>query len=189
MKKTLLMIALSLLTLNSVSQAAPYYAGIGCDEEGLRCTFGKPSGRVLKWSKTGTAQELGQQCEHFLNNIETRKNNIAKEMPLVLKYKNYTYSWSNEVQADGRAKINCNIEIHSELAEVKVQMHKVKDFFWTCDDDRSAGPCAHTMSECERVRDEALSGENVLDSRIYMGGSLLQGRICTVVTARISSAK
>ncbi|KHD88446.1 MAG: hypothetical protein OM95_09625 [Bdellovibrio sp. ArHS] len=182
MKKTLAV--LFLLMAGNMAQAAPYYAGVGCNEEGTRCTFGKPSGRVLNWSKKGTIQELGERCEKFINNIEARKNEISKSQKVELKYKNFTYSWSNEIQEDGRAKIVCAVELHSELPEVKFETKSVKRFFWVCENKDSAGVCAHYFDECEAVRDEALRDGSVLDATIYRGGSLLQGNICDIVTVK-----
>ncbi|WP_374078217.1 hypothetical protein [Bdellovibrio bacteriovorus] len=183
MKKTLAAL-FSLLALSSVAQAAPYYTGVGCNEEGTRCTFGKPSKRVLNWSKKGTVQELGERCEKFLGNIEARKKEIAKNQKVELKYKNFTYSWSRDLQENGQAKIICRVEIHSELPDVKIESKIEKKFFWVCDNKDSAGICAHYMSECEAARDEALRDPEVLDSTIYFGGSLLQGQICEIVTAK-----
>lgn len=176
---------LSLLLLANVAHSAPYYTGVGCNEEGTRCTFGTPSKRVLNWSRKGTTKELGEKCEKFLQNIEDRKNEIAKSKNVVLKYKNFTYSWSRDLEENGQAKIVCNVEIHSELADVKVVPQTSKEFFWVCENEQSAGICRHYMSECEQARQEALKGVNVLDATIYMGGSLLQGVICTVATAKV----
>ncbi|MEK2644497.1 hypothetical protein [Bdellovibrio sp. BCCA] len=183
MKKTLAAL-FSLLALSSVASAAPYYTGVGCNEEGTRCTFGKPSGRVLNWSKKGTVQELGERCEKFINNIEARKNEIAKSQRVELKYKNFTYGYSQDIQEDGRAKIICSVELHSEVPEVKFDSRIVKKFFWVCESKDSAGICAHYVSECEAARDEALQDKNVLDATIYRGASLLQGSICEVVTVK-----
>lgn len=184
MKKNLVL-AFALLILGSLSQAAPYYTGVGCDEEGLNCTFGRPSDRVVRWSRMGTVQELGERCEQFIRGIDERRNEITKSQNFDLKYKKFTYSWSNEIQADGRAKIICSVELHSELPEVKLETKKFKDFFWVCENEDSAGICRHYMRECEAARVEALKGENVLDATIYRGGSLLQGNICTVATVKV----
>lgn len=173
------------LMVSGVSQAAPYYTGVGCDEQGLNCTFGKPSGRVLNWSKKGTVAELGERCEKFITAIENRKNEIAKSRKIDLKYKNFTYSWSNDIQADGRAKIICRVELHSELPDVKLESKTVKNLFWVCENENSGGICRHYMKECEALRDQALNDKDVIDSTIYMGGSLLQGTICTVATAKV----
>lgn len=183
MKKTLAAL-LCVLALGNVAQAAPYYTGVGCNEEGTRCTFGKPSGRVLNWSKKGTVAELGERCEKFINHIEARKNEIAKSKKVELKYKNFTYSWSRDIQADGRAKIICNVELHSELADVKFDSRIAKKFYWVCENKDSAGVCAHYMSECEAAREEALRDGEVLDATIYLGASLLQGQICEVATVK-----
>lgn len=183
MKKTLAAL-FSLLALSSVAQAAPYYTGVGCNEEGTRCTFGKPSKRVLNWSKKGTVQELGERCEKFINTIEARKNEIAKSKKVELKYKNFTYSWSNDIQEDGRAKIVCRVELHSELPDVQFDSKIVKKFFWVCENKDSAGICAHYEDECQAARNEALRDTEVLDATIYRGASLLQGEICEIVTVK-----
>ncbi|WII72144.1 hypothetical protein QJS83_16905 [Bdellovibrio sp. 22V] len=183
MKKTLAAL-FSLMMLGNIAQAAPYYTGVGCNEDGTRCTFGKPSGRVLNWSKKGTVQELGERCEKFINNIESRKNEIAKSQKVDLKYKNFTYSWSSEIEANGQAKIICRVELHSEIPTVKFDSKIVKKFFWVCENKDSAGICAHYFNECEAARDEALRSSDVLDATIYTGASLLQGQLCEIVTVK-----
>lgn len=183
MKKTLAV--LFLLVAGNIAQAAPYYTGVGCNEEGTRCTFGKPSGRVLNWSKKGTVQELGERCEKFIANIDARKNEIAKSQRVELKYKNFTYRWTNDVQEDGRAKIVCSVELHSELADVKFDSKIVKKFYWVCENKDQGGVCAHYFDECETARDEALRDSSVLDATIYRGASLLQGSICEIVTVKL----
>lgn len=184
MKKHILLM-ISMMFLAPWTHAAPYYTGVGCDEEGLRCTFGTPSGRVLEWSRKGTVQEMGERCEKFINEIDARRAQIAQRRNLDLKYKKFTAQWSNEIQADGRAKIICRIELHSELPEVKIEGKKFKNYNWVCDDENSPGICRHYMRECEEARREALKGEDVLDATIYLGGALLQGMTCTVVTATV----
>lgn len=174
-----------LTILASTAQAAPYYTGVGCNEEGTRCTFGRPSGRVINWSKKGTVEDMGERCEKFIANIESHKNEIAKHRKLDIKYKNFTYYRSNEIESNGRAKIVCGIEIHSELPEVKLESRIYKNFYWVCQNESSNGICHHTMSECEAARAEAEKGADVLDATIYMDGSLLQGVICTVTTAKV----
>lgn len=183
MKKTLATL-FSLMILGNIAQAAPYYSGIGCNEEGTRCTFGKPSGRVLNWSQKGTVQELGEKCEKFIENIEARKNEIAKSRKIELKYKNFTYGFTRDVQADGRAKIVCSVELHSELADVKFDSKITEKFYWVCENKDSAGICAHYMDECEASRQNALRSSDVLDAKIQLGASLLQGQICEVVTVK-----
>lgn len=184
MKKTLATL-ISLMMLGSIAHAAPYYTGIGCNEAGDRCTFGKPSKRVLQWSRKGTTQELGERCEKFIQNIDTRKKDIASKRALELEYKKFTYSWSSDIDANGRAQIICNVELHSELENVKIVGYKVKSLFWVCESQDSAGICKNYASDCEQIRQEALKGENVLDATIYRGGSLLQGNICDIVTATV----
>lgn len=178
----------SLISLFLVAQnisAAPYYQGVGCNEEGTRCTFGTPSERVLVWSQTGTVQELGERCEGFITQIENRKQDIAKSMAIDIQYRNFTYRWSNEIQSDGRAKIICRVELHSELENVKLEFKTVKKFNWVCENKNSEGVCAHYFDECEAAKLEALKGENVLDAAIVKGGALFQGQTCNIVIAKI----
>lgn len=166
------------------AQAAPYYEGPGCDENGENCYFGTPSERVSHWFKKGTVQELGERCDKFIRNIDERKKKITENIPLDLAYKKFTYRWSDEVQPDGRAKIVCSVELHSENAQVKLPGTVEARFFWTCENESSSGLCLHYVKECEDARDEALKGEDVLDARIQFGASLLQGVICEVATVR-----
>lgn len=176
---------LSLLMLGSIAHAAPYYTGVGCNETGDRCIFGKPSKRVLQWSRKGTTQELGERCEKFIESIDARKKDIASKRAFELEYKKFTYSWSSEIDNNGRAKIICSVELHSELENVKIIGQKVKSLFWVCENKDDAGICKNYESDCERIRQEALKGENVLDATIYRGGSLLQGNICDIYTATV----
>lgn len=183
MKRTLAAL-FSLMVMGQIAQAAPYYTGIGCNEEGTKCIAGKPSGRVLKWSKKGTTQELGERCEKFLDNIEARKKVIAKSRKVELKYKEFHYSWSSELQANGQAKIICSVEIHSEVPDVKIKAKIEQKMFWVCDNKESVGICKHYMSECEAARDQLLRDPSVLDATIYKGASLLQGELCEIAAAR-----
>lgn len=184
--KMVAMIFVSLMTFVSVSHAAPYYTGVGCNKEGTHCIFGRPSGRVLNWSKKGTVEDMGERCEKFIANIEAHKNDIAKHRKIDIRYKNFTYFWSRDIQPNGRAKIVCNVEIHSELPNVKIEGRIYKNFYWTCENESNKDfTCHHTMSECEAARAEAEKGQDVLDATIYMDASLLQGVICTVATAKV----
>ncbi len=176
--------AFSLLALSGGAYGAPYYAGIGCNAEGTRCTFGKPSERVLNWSKRGTAQEMGDRCQKFINQIEARKSEIAKARPVVMNYKNFTYRYSQDLDENGHAKIVCQVELHSEIPDVKFDSQSVKRFFWVCQEKNSHGPCAHAWSECEAARDEALLDKDVLDATIYVDASLLQGNMCEIATVK-----
>lgn len=180
----MLSLLFALLVVSPGALAAPYYTGLGCNEEGTRCTFGTPSGRVLNWSKKGTIEELGPRCEHFINNIEARKNIIAQSQDVELQYRNFTYGYSTELDKNGHAKIVCNVELHSELKDVKIEGRLVKSLNWVCSSKKSGGPCAHYLKECESLRDQALRDSSVLDATIYFGGSLLQGNTCDVVTAK-----
>jgi len=175
---------LSILVLSNITLAAPYFVGIGCNKEGTHCAFGTPSGRVLKWSQTGTTQELGDRCEKFIQNIENRKNEIAQYKNLHLEYRKFSFNWSNEIESNGHAKIICRVEIHSELPTVKLETKIYKKFFWVCDENDS-GICQHTLDECEAARLEALKEKYVLDATVYRSASLLQGQICNVTTARV----
>lgn len=182
--KTLLAAFISLVTFSQVVSAAPYYTGVGCNAEGRNCVFGKPSKRVLNWSKQGTIAELGSKCEKFLANIEARKNIIAQNQAVVLAYKNFTYSWSKKIDAQGQAQIICQVELHSELENVKIVSETYKKMNWVCDSKEQPGICAHLRSECEAVREQALQDSTVLDATIYNGGSLAQGDICYIATAK-----
>lgn len=174
---------ISLMAFSQVVSAAPYYTGVGCNAEGTTCTFGKPSKRVLNWTKQGTITELGNKCEKFLANIEARKSVIAQQQQVVLGYKNFTYSWSKKIDANGQAQIICHVELHSELENVKIISETYKKFNWVCETKDQPGICAHLRSECEAARDQALQNPEVLDATIYNGGSLAQGDICYVATA------
>ncbi len=181
--KKFMAVVLGLIAFSQSTFAAPYYTGIGCNAEGTACTFGKPSKRVLNWSKKGTIAELGAKCEKFLENIETRKNVIAQNQPVVLQYKNFHSSWSSESEPTGQAKIICKVEIHSELENVKIISKTYKSMNWVCDNEQQAGICKHYMRECEAARDQALQDSRVLDATIYLGSSLAQGQICYVAAA------
>lgn len=175
---------ISVVAFSQVVTAAPYYTGVGCNAEGTKCTFGKPSKRVLNWTKQGTVSELGNKCEKFLANIEGRKNIIAQNRPVVLDYRNFTYSWAKKIDQNGQAEIICQVEIHSELENVKIVSETYKKLNWVCDTKDQPGICAHLKSECEALRDQALQDSTVLDATIYKGGSLAQGEICYVATAK-----
>lgn len=182
--KKIISALISVVAFSQVVTAAPYYTGVGCNAEGTKCTFGKPSKRVLDWTKQGTIAELGSKCEKFLAHIEARKNVIAQNRPVVLNYKNFTYRWSNKIDASGQAEIVCRIELHSELEDVKIISETYKKLNWVCETKDQPGICAHLRSECEALRDETLQDSTVLDATIYKGGSLAQGEICYVVTAK-----
>lgn len=189
MKKTLWTF-LGLLMASASVQAAPYYVGPGCNAEGTKCLFGKPSGRVMKWSKKGTIDELGARCEKFLSNIENRKNEIAKTHNVVLKYKDPVAYWSRDVdENNGQAKIVCSVELHSELPNVKLDGKIIKKLFWVCENEDTPGVCAHYERECEAARDEALKDKEVLDATIYRGASLVQGSICEITTVKFKEDK
>ena len=168
-------------------QAALYYIGVGCNEEGTNCLFGLPSNRVLNWTSKGTAQELGEHCENFIANIEARKIELGKNQDLVLKYKNFTRSLTSEIQENGQAKIICSVEIHSERADVKVISQTYRTLNWVCENEQSAGICNHYLKECEDLRQASFSEPGVLDSAIFWGGSLLQGTRCIIGMAKIQS--
>lgn len=182
--KNILAALVSVIAFSQVVTAAPYYSGIGCNAEGTKCAFGKPSKRVLSWSKQGSVTELGNKCEKFLSNIEARKNVIAQNQNVVLAYKNFTYSWSNKIDSNGQAQIICQVELHSELENVKIVSETYKKLNWVCETKEQPGICAHLRSECEALRDQALTDNAVLDATIYSGGSLAQGDICYVATAK-----
>jgi hypothetical protein len=182
--KKLIAIAISLMTFSQVVSAAPYYTGVGCNAEGTKCTFGKPSKRVLNWKKQGTIAELGKKCEKFLENIEARKNVIAQHRPAVLEYRNFHYSWSKKIDAEGQAQIICEVELHSELENVKIVSETYQKFYYVCENAEQAGICKHLRSECEAVRDQALRDPSVLDATVYNGSSLAQGDICYIATAK-----
>lgn len=184
MKKSLTALV-ALFLLSSIGHAAPYYTGVGCNEEGTSCTFGKPSKRVLQWSRQGTVEEMGPRCEKFFANIDARQRVIGTQRNIELKYKNFNYSWiAGQVDENGQAKIRCHIELHSEIADVKIVGEKVKSLFWVCPDQGAVGICKNYESDCEAIRQQALKDPTVLDATIYRGGSLLQGNICDVVAAK-----
>ncbi|XGC79385.1 hypothetical protein ACES2L_08590 [Bdellovibrio bacteriovorus] len=176
-------ILLALVVFSNIAQAAPRYTGIGCNDDGTKCIAGKPSKRVLKWSKKGTVDELGQKCEKFLANIEARKNVIAKNRNVQLKYENFVYSWSRDLEANGQAKIICEVELHSET-NVKFESKIVKKFYWVCENEDSAGICKNYFSDCEKARDQQLKDPSVLDATIYTGATILQGPLCEIATVR-----
>lgn len=189
MKKTLIHI-FSIMAFTQTTQAAPYYEGPGCNEDGTRCIFGTPSGRVLNWSKMGTVEDLGERCEKFISDIENRKNEIVKERDdVVLQYRNFTLSWSRDLDSKGRAKLICSVELHSEIAHVKMEGRTIKTLNWVCIDRNAGGVCAHYLDECEAMRDEALKDKTILDATIYFNGSLLQGTTCDIVISRFSVSK
>lgn len=160
--------------------AAPAYVGPGCDSEGKGCLWGRASQRVNVWSTTGSTLELGNRCELFFQKIQEKKKQIISNVApdLVLEYRNFTYSWTDRVDADGRADIRCSIEIHSENPKYLLVSKNVESYFWVCDKANDPGICNHTYSECEQKVNESLSGEKVLAARMTFGASLLQGQIC-----------
>jgi hypothetical protein len=166
MKKAISMLSMMMI-LTGIAQAAPYYTGPGCNEEGTSCLFGTDSGRVVEWRKKGTLDEMGQGCEKFINRIEERKNEILKSQQ------------TRQIQ-----DVQCKIELHSELPDVKFEHKMIKRFFWVCDDDSSGGICGARMKDCVAARDQALQDPEVLDATIYLDASLLQGRMCEVVTVK-----
>lgn len=184
MKKSLTALV-ALFLLSSIGQAAPYYTGIGCNEEGTSCIAGKPSKRVLQWSRKGTVDELGSRCEKFFENLEQRQRVIGSQRAIDLKYKNFTFSWvAGDLDQNGHAKIRCSIELHSEIADVKIVGEKVKSLYWVCENENSGGICKNYESDCETLRQQTLKDPTVLDATIYRGASLMQGNICDVVAAR-----
>lgn len=160
--------------------AAPAYVGPGCDAEGKGCLWGRPSQRVQAWSMTGSTAELGSRCELFIQKLNEKKNDlIAKTAPdLLIEYRNFTYSWTNRIDSEGRADIRCSIELHSENPKYLLVYKNIEKYFWVCESENDAGICRHTLSECEQKSKEGLAGENVLATRMTFGASLLQGQIC-----------
>jgi hypothetical protein len=183
MKKAISMLSMMMI-LTGIAQAAPYYTGPGCNEEGTSCLFGTDSGRVVEWRKKGTLDEMGQGCEKFINRIEERKNEILKSQHVVLKYRNFTARLMRDPQTRQIQDVQCKIELHSELPDVKFEHKMIKRFFWVCDDDSSGGICGARMKDCVATRDQALQDPEVLDATIYLDASLLQGRMCEVVTVK-----
>jgi hypothetical protein len=171
-----------ILCFSLAALGAPEYEGPGCDEQGNHCIFGTRSNRVEKWFKVGTTQELGKRCEKFIENIESRKNTIAANIPFVLNYHDFRAHWTNRIQADGQALINCSVDLHSETKDIKFETRIIKSFNWVCENENSSGICLHYLAECTDLAKASLIQNEVLDSRVQFGSSLLQGYICQVVT-------
>jgi hypothetical protein len=170
--------------------AAPAYVGPGCDSEGKGCLFGRPSQRVQEWSSTGSTAELGSQCEVFLQRIQEKKKQIIETAApdFVLEFRNFTYSWTNKVDSNGRADIRCSIELHSENPKYLLVSKNEQSFFWVCNNSDDPGICRHTYAECEQTAKENLSKENVLATRMTYGASLVQGQICYANSLKIKIA-
>lgn len=178
MKK--IMMILSLLLTSSFANAAPYYEGPGCDAEGNKCLFGRPSDRVVMWSKSGSIDDLGSRCEIFIKNIQSRAKKMPNSQNMVLDYRNFTYSWTQKIDKNGRADIRCNVEIHSENANYRFKFKAVTKKLWVCENKDDAGICRNYFSDCEKAREQALKDPSFLDVTIWRDGSLLQGNMCTV---------
>ncbi|AHI06234.1 hypothetical protein BDW_08670 [Bdellovibrio bacteriovorus W] len=178
MKKILMI--LSLLLTSSLVHAAPYYEGPGCDAEGNRCLFGRPSDRVVFWSKSGSVETLGSRCELFIQNIQSRSKTMPNSKNMVLDYRNFTYSWTNVIDANGRANIRCHVEIHSENPNYRFKFKSVIKKNWVCESKSDAGICRNYLSDCVKARDQAMKDPAVLDATIYRDASLLQGSMCSV---------
>lgn len=176
------LVIMVLMALNVVQAiAAPPYVGPGCDEQGKNCLFGRPSKRVQLWSKSGPTSILGKRCENFIGDINAKKELLQQTIAadLILEFRNFTYSWTDRIDSEGRADIRCSVEIHSENPNYLLISKVTQNFNWTCEDKDSAGICMNYMSQCLDKVNEDSKGENVLSSRPIFGGSLLQGNICS----------
>lgn len=178
MKKVLMI--LSLLLTSSLVNAAPYYEGPGCNADGTRCLFGLPSDRVVYWTKSGSVDDLGSRCELFIQNIQSRSQKLPNSKGLVLDYRNFTYSWTQVIDNNGRANIRCRVEIHSENPKYRFKFKSIIKKNWVCESKSDAGICRNYLSDCVKAREQALKDPAVLDATIYRDASLLQGSMCSV---------
>src|SRR5690606_33248727 len=108
----------------------------------------------------------------------------SKKMPnsknMVLDYRNFTYSWTNVIDANGRANIRCHVEIHSENPNYRFKFKSIIKKNWACESKDSSGICRNYLSDCVKAREQALKDPAVLDATIYRDAYLLQGSMCSV---------
>lgn len=183
------------------SLGAPYYKGIGCNEQGRNCFFGIPSGQVLEWSRAGHADELGHRCEIFLKELKEGLERV--EMTHSLKgnfsLKKPTYSplenpWTKKVVG----KV-CRVEIHSESPNVRVLSRVGGKKYWIYNDvDASSCIDKKTGQSDESCVDRAYQAQ-CLDSLtaikseplavapyVSLSWSLTQGDMCRVRYVKIA---
>lgn len=186
MRLSKLVLFVAVIGSSVLSQAAPYYTGVGCDESGTRCLFGTRSEQVLDWFEDGTSDYLGERCEHFMARIAEKKKQLEAYFgsDLVLNFKKFTLIKMPQISSNGQA-IRCSIEIHSENPQFLIQAKRVRSFNWVCADDEKSLPCRHRISECVAAADGARGDRDVLTTATWGGASLLQGQICTAVKAKI----
>ncbi|HWU42281.1 MAG TPA: hypothetical protein VN132_02545 [Bdellovibrio sp.] len=142
----------------------------------------------LHWFRKGSVQDLGEHCENFIQNIETRRSQIAPKISL--QYANFTYRW--QTSEDGwvsnprpglDSKFVCSVEIQSS---VPVVLEKGESLSHVCDESvLSSLLCKHSSKECETLRQQAAQEENVLDATIYEESSPFTGVSCQIVKAKL----
>ncbi|MCB0392343.1 MAG: hypothetical protein KDD58_13705 [Bdellovibrionales bacterium] len=185
---------LSVLVFLSLSlPAAPYYEGIGCNDEGKNCLIGWPTNRVLTWSRWGPIIELGEKCESFFSNLDKELKIIENELNLnnLFTYKKFNYSHITDPYSGGAHAIRCQIDIHSDNPNIKIYEEFGESQYWltykldreqvdVCHRDPNAKKCKDNLKQqCELQRQQVLNSDLLAaDIHITLDATLTQGNIC-----------
>ncbi len=189
MKKFVTAQALILLSFfSNIAFAAPYYQGIGCNADGTSCLLGVPTHRVTVWYETGKKNDLGEQCENFIARTTQRVQALKAALGDVvdLQYKNFSAAEVTDSATGIKSNIECSVQIHSENANLLLKDQLGKRHFWTCKDKSQPGVCRTEQSTCDQDLAEALKDPTLLQAKVVISGSVLQGVICQVSGIRAS---
>lgn len=145
--------------------------------------FGRDPDNQMSWEKKGKQSELGANCELFFKKVQDRVAVLAQDSATRIAFEN-TYAYLKEEKDEqGQRLIVCHtdIKIVSDTAKFRVRVDE--QYRWVCFDDvADSFTCAHKWSECEKAKEDALKADDVVDSSIYLRGSLIDGNMCVIKT-------
>lgn len=192
MKKLMsIQIVFSICLFSMVTSAAPYYRGLGCNSEGTSCVFGTPTYRVASWFEVGNKIDLGNQCENFIARIDQRVMALKAGYGEVVnvEYKKFSAHEIEDKSSGLKNSIECFVELHSENGTLLIKNEIGNRHFWTCEDKKAPGFCHVERSVCEQDLVETLQDPTILQAKVMISSSLLQGEICQIRKIRASLKK
>lgn len=139
--------------------------------------------KIIPWEKKGSQSELGSRCELFFNQISFKMSTLSNDPNLTIQFDNPYAYLSQEKDEQGIRKIVCStdIKVFSERAQFDVRVDD--KFRWVCsDENKDSMTCGHTWSDCVNAKGKAQAASDVIDTSIYLRGSLFDGNMCVIKT-------